>query len=307
MTTYGYNYSEVISMNLKHLNYFVAIVGLKSFSKAAKKLHISQPSLSNAIQKMESELGFQLLERNTRNIFLTESGEILYKRALHILAEVDIVEKEMNEVALIGNGELQIGMIESAKHWIPKVIHRYNEQFPSMTIKLTEVLSGNAVKSALRKYETHAIITNQTIHEDDIETTQLYDEKLVLVMHKDHPLSNKQLNSLKELENEHFIISSDGFKTKEDVMKAFELEKIQPFIKYEIERFETALSLVRENLGVTLIPENYLLGKGENLVVSKTINSQLLKRTVYLTTMKNRYISPAVQAFIREVKNQFSS
>ena len=144
-------------MDLKQLNYFVYVVDHMSFSKAAQKLHISQPSLSNAIKNLESELGFQLLERTTRNIRLTEAGEVLYDRALHLLLEMEIVEKEMEEVKLVGKGELQIGMIESVKHWIPKVIHQYNKEFPNMHIKLTEVLGGDDVKSSLRKYETHVI------------------------------------------------------------------------------------------------------------------------------------------------------
>ena len=294
-----------IRLGLKQLNYFVNIVDQMSFSKAAQKLHISQPSLSNAIKILESELGSELLERTTRNIRLTEAGEVLYDRALHLLLEMEIVEKEMNEVKLIGKGELQIGMIESVKHWIPKVILQYNKEFPKMNIKLTEVLSGADVKSSLRKYKTHAIITNQPIKEEDIETIPLYDEKLVLVLHESHPSAESETITLKELERESFIISSEGFQTREDILEAFKFEKAKPAIKYEIERFETALSLVRENLGIALIPENYLQGRHDVNIVSKTIDSTVLERTVYLTYMKNRYLSPTVHAFIKETRIYF--
>ncbi|WP_438315800.1 LysR family transcriptional regulator [Sporosarcina sp. FA9] len=292
-------------MDLKQLNYFVQIVEHMSFSKAAHKLHISQPSLSNAIKNLESELGFQLLERSTRTIKLTEAGNVLHGRALHLLLEMDIVEKEMKEVKLIGNGELEIGMIESVKQWIPKVIVHYNEEFPNMKIKLMEVLSGEDVKSSLRKYETHAIITNQPIHESDIETVPLYNENLVLVVHKSHPLANKKSIELKELENDSFIITSEGFQTRDDVLKTFQFEQATPLIKYEISRFETALSLVRENLGIALIPESYLEGSQDNEMIHKKIDSPSLNRTVYLTYMKNRYLSPAVLGFIEGTKEYF--
>ena len=124
----------MISMDLKQLKYFVSVVDHMSFSKAAEKLHISQPSLSNAIKNLERDLGFQIIERNTRNSRLTEAGEVLYDRAIHLLSEMAIVKKEMEEVRLIGKGELQIGMIESVKYWIPKVIFRYNEEFSEMHI-----------------------------------------------------------------------------------------------------------------------------------------------------------------------------
>jgi len=292
-------------MDLNQLKYFVSVVDHMSFSKAAEKLHISQPSLSNAIKNLERDLGFQVIERNTRNSRLTEAGEVLYGRAIHLLSEMAIVKKEMEEVKLVGKGELQIGMIESVKYWIPKVITLYNKKFPGMHIRLMEVLGGEDVKSSLRKYETHAIITNQQIQEVDIETVPLYKERLVLVLHENHPMATRESIMLKELEHEPFIISTEGFQTREDILLAFELEDTVPTIKYEIERFETALSLVGENLGIALIPENYLQGPYDLSIVSKVIDSRALERSVYLTYMKNRYVSPAIQAFIMEVESSF--
>lgn len=178
-------------MDIRQLTYFVTVVEQMSFSKAAHKLHIAQPSLSNAIKNLEEEVGFRILERSTRNLELTESGQILYQRALRILLEMKIVEKEMQEVRLTGNGELRIGMIESVKHWIPKVIRQYEDEFPDMQLLLTEELSGEDVKRSLRQYETHAVITNQLIDESDILTYPLYKEALVLVLHESHPLTTK--------------------------------------------------------------------------------------------------------------------
>ncbi|NYF23359.1 LysR family transcriptional regulator [Sporosarcina sp. JAI121] len=292
-------------MDLKQLNYFVTVVDYMSFSKAAEKLHISQPSLSNAIKNLERDLGFQIIERSTRNSRLTEAGEVLYSRANHLLSEMAILKKEMEEVKIVGKGELQIGMIESVKYWIPKVIFRYNERFSDMHIQLTEVLGGDDVRNSLRKYETHAIITNQQIKEADIETVPLYKEKLVLVLHKSHSLAGRELITLSELEHEPFIISTEGFQTREDILRAFEMEDIVPTVKYEIERFETALSLVSENLGIAFIPENYLQGPYDLSIVSKIIGSPALERTVYLTYMKNRYVSPSIKSFITEVESFF--
>lgn len=292
-------------MELRQLQYFVTIVELMSFSKAAKELHISQPSLSNAMKNLENEIGFQLLERNTRNMRLTEGGEILYRRALHLLSESDAIKKEMAEVGLNGSGELFLGMIESAKHWIPKIIAQYNQQYPNMHLHLTEVLSEEDVKKSLKSYETHAIITNQLVKDEEIEIIPLYREEFVLLLHESHPLHTQALIKLEDLETEPLIITSEGFQTRKDILKAFESEKITPTIKYEIERFETALSFVSENLGIALIPKNYLKSLQNYPIDSKTIDSFMLERTVYLTYMKNRYMSPANQAFIHNVKDFF--
>ncbi|MFF2529120.1 LysR family transcriptional regulator [Brevibacillus sp. DP1.3A] len=294
-------------MDIKHLHYFVTVCDQLSYSKAAQKLHISQPSLSNAIKNLEQEVGSPLLERNTRKMELTDAGKILYQKSLLLLSQMNMLKKEMEEVKLTGSGDLIIGIIESVKHWIPKVIRGYQGRFPSINIKLIEVLSGKAVKESLRKYHTHLLITNQFIDEEDIELFPLYDERLMLVLHKDHPLAQKESVRLKDLASEPFIISTEGFQTREDILTAFSFEQVNPQIKFEIERFETALTLVRENLGVTIIPENYLSGSTDASLVRKTIDSPALERTVYLAYMKNRYLSPAVQAFLEEVRGKFPS
>lgn len=296
-----------MQLDIKHLHYFVTVCDQLSYSKAAQKLHISQPSLSNAIKNLEQEVGSPLLERNTRKMELTDAGKILYQKSLLVLSQMNVLKKEMEEVKLTGSGDLIIGIIESVKHWIPKVIREYQRRFPSINIKLIEVLSGKAVKESLRKYHTHLLITNQFIDEEDIESLPLYDERLMLALHKDHPLAEKESIRLKDLASEPFIISTEGFQTREDILTAFSFEQVNPQIKFEIERFETALTLVRENLGVTIIPENYLSGSTDASLVRKTIDSPALERTVYLAYMKNRYLAPAVQAFLEEVRGKFPS
>jgi DNA-binding transcriptional LysR family regulator len=293
-------------LDIKQLHYFVTVADQLSYSKAAIKLHISQPSLSNAIKNLEQEVGSPLFERSTRKIELTDAGSVLYRKSIRLLSQMNILKKEMEEVKLTGNGELVIGMIESVRQWVPKVIREYQNRFPSIHIKLLEVLSRKAVVDSLRKYHTHLIITNQCIHEDDIESYPLYNEKLVLVLHRDHALSRKEFITFKELEREPFIISMEGFQTREDILNAFALEQTTPNIKFEIERFETALTLVRENLGVAIIPENYLVEPKDESIVRKTVDSPALERTVYLMFMKNRYLAPSVQCFLEDIRHYFA-
>lgn len=276
-----------------------------SYSRAAQKLHISQPSLSNAIKNLEHEVGSPLFERSTRKIELTDAGSVLYEKSIRLLSQMNILKKEMEEVKLTGRGELVIGMIESVRQWVPQVIREYHSRFPSMHIKLFEVLSRKAVVDSLRKYHTHLVITNQCIYEDDIESLPLYKEKLVLVLHRDHALAQKDSITFKELEKEPFIISMEGFQTREDILRAFALKQASPNIKFEIERFETALTLVRENLGLAIIPENYLVEPKDESIVRKTLDSPALERTVYLMVMKNRYLAPAVQCFLEEIRRNF--
>lgn len=285
-------------MEIKQLLYFVTVVQLASFSEAAKKLHLSQPSLSKAIKNLESEVGFRLLERTTKKLQLTESGKVIYKRALFILNETDILQQEIKEVKWNGNGSVQIGMIESVKNWIPSILHWYQQAFPAMKVKLTEVLDREDVERALRQYEVHACLTNHFMDAPHLLTTPLYEERLAVIIHPAHPLAKKVQLTLADLENEPFIITSDGFQTRHDIITAFEEANVPMTIQYEVERFETIIELVRANIGISIIPQRYFDNRIDSSLVIKIIDSPRLTRTVYLTYLKNRYMPPAIEALI---------
>ncbi len=291
-------------MDLKQLQYFIAVIEQMNYSKAAEKLHISQPSLSNAIKKLEQEIGSQLLERNTRNLHLTEAGQLLYDRAKVILKNMEILKIEMDEVVVHGTSEITIGVMESIKHWLPKVITVYKKEYPQMKIHLVDILGSKRVKKSLRSYKTHLIITNQLIDDEDFEVKCLYEERLVAVLPLNHPLAVKNKLTITDLCKEPFIISTEGFQTRQDILNTFENAGKELNIQFEIERFETAVSLVRENLGITILPENYLQGPTAKTIVQKEIDCPALQRNVYLVYLKNRHLPFAIRQLIDDI-NQF--
>lgn len=291
-------------MEFKRLQYFVMVVQQSSFSEAAKKLHLSQPSLSKAIKNLELEVGFQLLERTTKRVQLTESGSVIYERALQILNEADILQQEIKEVKWTGSGSVQIGMIESVKNWLPSILHGYQQEFPSMHVKLIEVLSRADVERALRQYTVHVCLTNQFIEATDIVTTPLYQEHLAVIMHPKHRLANKESITLADLEDETFIVTSVGLQTRKDIFSAFAEENVRMNMRYEVERFETIVELVRENIGISIIPQNYFADRPDTTIMVKTTNSETLTRTVYLAYLKNRYMPPAIEALINSMQKR---
>jgi len=285
-------------MEFKQLQYFVMVVQQSSFSEAAKKLHLSQPSLSKAIKNLELEVGFQLLERTTKRVQLTESGSVIYERALQILHEADILQQEIKEVKWTGNGSVQIGMIESVKNWLPSILLAYRQEFPSMHVKLIEVLGRGDVERALRQYAVHVCLTNQFIEASDIVSIPLYREQLAVVMHPEHRLASKDSITLADLEDEAFIVTSVGLQTRQDIFAAFAEEGVRMNICYEVERFETIVELVRENIGISIIPQKYFAHGPDPTIVIKTTNSKTLARTVYLTYLEKRYMPPAIEVLI---------
>ncbi|WP_025785782.1 LysR family transcriptional regulator [Sporosarcina sp. D27] len=288
-------------MDIKQLRYFVAVVKEGGFSGAATKLHLSQPSLSKAIRTLEGQIGFQLLDRTTKRVDLTESGRVFYERALHILSEMDIFEKEVNEVKVAGSGEVRLGMIESVKNWIPNVLKWYREEYPDMHVVLKEVLGRNDIEKALRDYAVHICLTNEFIDEPDIVTAPLYKEKLVLVLNAAHPLASRAYIELGHLADEPFIITSRGFQTRVNINEAFKEAGVSMDICYDADRFETILTLVEAGIGVSIIPRNYIGEVVPETLAIRELDSPSLERTVYLAYVKNRYRPPAIEALLQRM------
>lgn len=294
-------------MDIKQLQYFIAVSEHMNFSKAAERLHISQPSLSNAIKKLEQEIGSPLLERNTRNLLLTEAGEVLFERAKVIVKNMEVLKIEMDEVIIHGTREITIGVMESIKHWLPKVIANYKKDYPEMIIHLVDILGSKRVKKSLKSYKTHVIITNQLMDDPELEVQTLYEERLVAVLPLHHPLAKKEKISISDISEEPFIISTEGFQTRRDILNTFERAGKNIHIQFEIERFETAVSLVRENLGVTILPENYLQGPTAKTIVKKEIEGANLSRNVYLVYLKNRHLPLAIRQLLKDILQYFET
>jgi|SRR5690625_3377144 len=292
-------------MDHRTLLYFTTLIDQGSFTKAAKTLHISQPSLSSAIKKLESNVGLSLIERSTRKSTLTTEGEIFYSEAKKLLNHFNYVNKEMIRLKQDGPLELQIGLIESVKYWLPKVIAKYSKSNPDLHIKLFEVLGLSQVENVLQNYKIHLAITNQYFETEDIVTIPIYNENLVALLPIGHSLQDANHISIKDIQNDHLIISKEGFQTRDDILNEFQKSNMKPKIRFEIERFETACSLVEEGLGITIVPENYVKYIQHPPFVIKPINSNNLSRTVYIAHMKNRYLPPVVMEFIDITKDFF--
>src|SRR5690606_27835075 len=116
----------MIKVDIRQLKYFEALIRNKQFTKAAKELYISQPSLSNLIKSLEKKLGTSLIERsNRRQVNPTEAGLILYRHACRILKDLNNVSKEMEEVKNVGASSITIGIIGSTEYWIPDIMKKF--------------------------------------------------------------------------------------------------------------------------------------------------------------------------------------
>ncbi|MFZ0577487.1 LysR family transcriptional regulator [Psychrobacillus psychrotolerans] len=290
-------------MDLRRMYYFNATVKYQSFSRAAKSLHISQPSLSNAIKTLELEINAPLIERTTKQFQLTELGQQFYERSKSLLAQFEVMDTELKELAKGEQLEIRLGMIESANHWFSQVIIAYQKQYPQNQITLIDTLYNQTVRQALLGLNVHGVITNQHIVDQEIKSELLYTEPYVVLTKKDHPFATKEKITLVDFSEESLIIGMPEFQTSAQILKAFEQENITPHIQYKIERFEMIKVLVEEGLGIALLPQQYVNHHLSESLISRQVHSDFLSRSVYLSTMKDRTFPESIRKLFELIKS----
>lgn len=304
-------------MNDRELLYIKTIADTKSISKAAEELFIAQPSLSQALQKIEAELGTALFIREPRGMKLTFAGEKYYLMAKEILNIYHDFKTEITHINELKSGRVVIGVARfMGMNVLPKVLPTLNKRYPNVEIKIIEessqslehlVLSGD-IDFALT--HAHTKDMNPKIDYDvlDKEYFVLVSEKGYL---KDSPFvieeDGKKYVDLTNLQDEKYILleHKKGIRKVQD--KIFDSYGFNPNIVLTTKNFETAKRLAANGMGLTLTPRSYL-----DFIKSKDYDTYELLGTVEnswlltILTMPNIYKSQASQVFINEIKKHFA-
>jgi len=293
-------------MDIRQMKYFVTVVRNKNITKAAEELHISQPSLSAQIKSLEQELGCKLLERNTREISLTEPGRILYDHACDLLLQFENVYREMEDVNEVGNGEIRVGMFPSAASWFPLIIMELQKKYPNVLINIHEICSIN-MENALKNYDIHLGISSRKIQSDIFNFIPLFKEELFLIVNENHPFSKYKSIDFTDLMDERFILYKQGYQLRDIVLDLCKSAGFQPKVFYECGEFETIRNLVRTGLGIAIIPETYIKFTDTNDISIIKINEFSPSRTLYTVLLNNRYHKPVVLELNRLIINFFEN
>src|SRR5437868_3048337 len=164
-------------MEMHQLRYVVAVARAGNFSRAAEQCHVSQPSLSQQILKLENELGERLFDRMKRVAKPTSHGEAFLRRAIHILHEVDAVEREAAEAKNLSRGTLTIGVLPTiAPYLLPEIMAEFIEKYPGVEIIVQEDTTAQLIKYTLA-YEIDFALVSQPINEERLLVRPLFAEE----------------------------------------------------------------------------------------------------------------------------------
>lgn len=242
-------------MELHQLRYFVAVAESGGFSRAANRCHVSQPSLSQQIIKLEEELGQRLFDRLGRTVALTEAGRALLPRARRILSEVRELPRSVSDPLEEGQGEIEVGFIPTiASFLLPPSIRRLSEQFPKARISVSEDLTDSLVRQLVGA-EIELAFMSLPIANPLIETELIAEEPLLVAAPARHALAQSASITLRDLEQAPFISLSEVHCLGEQI-QAFCMERqISPSVACSTVQLSTVQSCVELGLGFSLVPK----------------------------------------------------
>ncbi len=241
-------------MNLRDLRYLVALADHKHFGRAAEASFVSQPTLSTQLKKFEDELGMALVERNPRNVLLTEVGEAVVARAKVILREADEIKAIARRAKDPESGMVRLGIFPTlAPYLLPHVVPNIVKRFPKLELILVEDKTEVILKK-LHDGELDAGVLALPIHDDSLHAEFLFEETFVLALPKHHRLAKARRVKLADLATESLLLLDDGHCLRDQALEVCAMTGAAEKSGFRATSLETLRHMVSANVGVTLLP-----------------------------------------------------
>jgi LysR family transcriptional regulator, hydrogen peroxide-inducible genes activator len=244
-------------MELDQLRYFCAIVDTGGFSRAARRIHISQPSLSQQIRKLEDELGARLFDRLGRSVRLTDVGRAFLPRARGVLRELEAARGDVLERKASIGGTISVGVIPTiAPYFLPPLLTSFSRLHREARVTVLEEITPLLLEK-LKAGELDVVIVALPLpaRGHEFETVALLTEKLYAVLPNRHPLVREAKLSLADLSEEPFLLLRDGHCFRDTAVAACKRAHLNPRVVFESGQFSSILSMVGAGQGVSVVPE----------------------------------------------------
>jgi len=284
-------------MNLRAFHYLVTLADVRHFSKAADLCHVSQPTLSTQIRKLEEELDVQLVERSPRRVMLTEVGKEVVERARAMLAEADSIKAIARRSKDPHSGTLRVGIFPTlAPYFLPHVVPEIRRRFPRLTLRLFEEKTED-VLSMLHQGRLDAGLLALPVDDDQLKTRKLFEEPFVLAIPEAHALGAKDSITLQDLEKQELLLLEDGHCLRDQALEVCQLSGAHEQLEFHATSMETLRQMVAAGTGITLMPVLAVkppVAHTENLV-TRPFTEPAPKRTIALVWRKSSALGPFLE------------
>ena len=310
---------------MTHMDYIYTVYQERSFTRAAEKLYISQPSLSLTIKKVENEIGSPIFERSGKEVSLTPIGERYIKAIEEIMRIQARLSIEIDDILTLRNGKIIIGSTTFvASKILPGILKKFKEKYPEIEISIV-VSESNELEGRLEENEVDVVIDNANVFLEGCKYIPLLNERILLGVPKELPindvlkeyeisqeeirLGNFDFSSTKKIDvslfgSEEFILLKRGNKMRQLATRIFDECKIIPTVAMEFDRLNIATNYAEAGFGICFITDTTLLygERLDNLCVYLP-DTEFSDLILYVIHKKNKHLSSTVREFINHVQN----
>lgn len=278
----------------------------QNITKAAKKLFISQPSLSNQLIRLEEELGVKLFERQRRRVFATDAGKIFVERARRILRQMDELKEAMEDHAKLRRGRLRLGILPLILPLrIAELLHDFQARCPALELSVEENGSWELTREVDgRELDAALVISERNIPEDGLNRLLLFRSRIMAVMSRGHPLSGEKSIAPEMLEGQKLIIYNTQFQLPKLILSLLDQRDVNYRISVNCSQLETCFALVEKGFGIAFaLAENCDYYGNERLRCLPL--EGIPERTVSLIYKKDPRYHPVLGAFIDFLRERY--
>lgn len=293
-----------MSLSFKQLRAFITVAQSQNFAEAAIKMHLSQPALSSSIKKCEEILGGALFMRTTRTVSLTKEGEAFLPIALRLFDEYHDAINQIQAIFTKQVGSLTIASMPSfAERYLPEYLYAFHQCYPNISIKIEDVVVERVVELVSQGKVECGFSFEPTI-KDNITFTPLFMDKFVVVMHPNHVLCRAVQHGLTllDIQAEPMVVMNRNSNLRVFIDSVYAHYTITPDIVAEASQIGTLGNLVKQQIGIAIVPQLSSLRMEELGLCCVELNEAKLQRQVGVITNSYQQMSVMTQAFLAMVE-----
>jgi LysR family transcriptional regulator, low CO2-responsive transcriptional regulator len=284
-------------VTLRQLEVFAAVARNESFTKAAKKLHLSQPGVSMQIKQLESSIGLPLFEHVGKKIYLTDAGREMFAYSQGIQNLLDEAEIVLEELKGVQSGKLAISVATTAGHFATRLLADFSRRYEGVTISL-DITNRASLREQLENNEPDLIIMGQPPEGMEIDAEAIMENPLVMIAPADHPLVAEKNIPLAHFADEHFVVREQGSGTLYAIERFFEQHGVKFSTGIEMTSNEAIKQAVEAGLGLAIVSIHTLELELETgrLKILDVVDFPIMRKW-YILQRKGKRLSPVAQAF----------
>lgn len=296
-----------MNIALHHFRLINTVSKEGTLTKAATSLHLTQSALSHQLKELERELDIEIFHRQGKRLHLSEQGYRFLRSSEKILAEIKSLEEDIQNYKNGKTGKLNISMqCYTAYHWLPTVIRDYKCRWPDINIHILSDATRRPLEYLLRGDLDVGIVRTQMVN-NNIHYDPIFEDELVAIICKDHPLAKKKIIEITDFQDQEMILPlyDPSYQDTPVIEALIQAQQVKPKTLHRIHYTDATIEMVNAGLGISVmadwIVEPYLANRN---IVIKPLHHSVGKRTWYAATIKQ---SPAINNFLACLKDYFAN